>query len=375
MHQVSTQSPRRCRAALAVLFVFTLPIGVFCFDRPRPLPRKRPVSPAFSTSNDPVSTSVEISSTNGDGDIRSRSSSSCSNAFQKRSSSKSSQQERSLSLTKLAIAGAMSTFVADLAVHPIDCIKTLQQSEEAFSLGIADSIPRAALYLWDTAGLAGFYKGFIFYATMDGLAGACKFGTWEFWKRSFPPGNGLLLAIGSSLAFVASSFFVVPGELVKQQLQMGLYSGLPEAVQGIWSSYGAGGFFTGIEGIYYRDIPYTIMELSFYEVFKSLSKDDASESQLGFRELSCAAATGTLASSLTTPLDTTKTKLVVDAEYFNSSFLDCMWSTLDAHGIQGLFVGVEARVAWIVPFVCIYLPLYDILKQGMLDLEQSVNGN
>jgi hypothetical protein len=54
---------------------------------------------------------------------------------------------------------------------------------------------------------------------------------------------------------------------------------------------------------------------------------------------------------------------MVDDQYANLRFLECMMMSVQAHGWPSLFAGVWARVAWIVPFTAIYLPTYDALKR------------
>jgi hypothetical protein len=53
---------------------------------------------------------------------------------------------RELSGIQLALAGAAATMVVDISMHPIDCIKTLQQSHE----GIGLSMLAAAQTIWKT---------------------------------------------------------------------------------------------------------------------------------------------------------------------------------------------------------------------------------
>lgn len=82
--------------------------------------------------------------------------------------------------------------------------------------------------------------------------------------------------------------------------------------------------------------------------------------------MAAAAGTRSIAAFLTNPLDVETKLMIVDADYASSSFGECLWSTVEAHGWPGLFCGVEARVAWIVPFVDIYLSLYDTLNEQLL---------
>ena len=278
-----------------------------------------------------------------------------------------------LPLIQLALAGSLTTFFADLTMHPVDCIKTLQQSD----MGIGMSFWQAASYLHEQDGVLGFLHGFLTYATSDALGGCLKFGVWETWKKSrfennrTQPANihSLIdLAIGAALAFVASSVLIVPGELLKQQLQMSYYDNLGDAIRAIASSEtGIRGFYAGYLGVLYRDIPYTVLELGLYDVFKgflsgirkSHDENEQAEEMLWLDQLACAALTGAITAIATTPMDVVKTKLMVD---HYASFGDAFFSTVQNHGVGALFSGLSARLGWIIPFTILYLPTYDGLK-------------
>ena len=81
------------------------------------------------------------------------------------------QKSESLALWKLALAGGLPTMVGDVAMHPIDCIKTIQQSDEGMFLSFAES----ARLLWNELGLAGFYRSVGVYVASDASGGSVKF--------------------------------------------------------------------------------------------------------------------------------------------------------------------------------------------------------
>ena len=177
-----------------------------------------------------------------------------------------------------------------------------------------------------------------------------------------------VLFLGAGIAFLASSLFLVPGELIKQHLQMGLYPDLGSAVQGIWSAAGIEGLYVGYDATCYRDVPYTMLELGVYELMKqAIRTDDDDRSTL--REIGAASVTGATAALLTTPMDTIKTQVMLSEGAYN--YWNCMMNTIHSHGWAGLFSGMEARISWIVPFVCIYLPLYDTLKRTLIQRHEE----
>ena len=296
-----------------------------------------------------------------------------------------------LPLWKLALAGSLATIASDMSMHPMDCIKTLQQSDQGMGLNVG----QAAEVIYAQLGLAGFYKGLGTYALCDSVGGALKFTTFEILKRQVQPKlpqgaskNAVLFGC-AAVAFVASSVLTVPGELLKQQLQLAHYSGLWEATTSIWQTQGIGGFYQGYEGVFLRDVPYTAMELGLYEMLKNTfssiqqqqqqqreNGDDASSPAAPTSlepsvEILAAGLTGAIAGILTTPLDTIKTKMMTDADYMGYNFWDSFMLTVHDHGMGSVWVGSLARVAWLLPATAIYLPTYDFLKRQMTETEQS----
>lgn len=216
-------------------------------------------------------------------------------------------EDDELPLIQLALAGSIASWIADVSMHPIDCIKTVQQSDSGIDLTFVQAI----MQLWHAGGILAFYQGFLTYANADAVGGALKFSVWELWKNNprvkelFTPVPWLQLWFGAALAFVASSVLIVPGELIKQQLQMGHYDNLYETVSAIHASTddGISAFFLGYEGVLYRDVPYTMLELGLYEVFKTfLMTDNEDEEDFNsdttfassgpWREVLAAAVTG-----------------------------------------------------------------------------------
>lgn len=225
------------------------------------------------------------------------------------------------------------------------------------------------------------------------MAGSIKFATYETFKRlikSTAPKDdpakaesferwGLFLAAGA--AFIASSVVLVPGELVKQRLQMGQIESVGQGISKILREEGPLGFFSGYAGVCYRDVPYTMLELGLYDNFKTLylnfknrnaKNKDGRITQLD--EIVCAAITGGITGYLTNPMDVVKTKLMTDTALY-SGFGDAFRKQIAADGISSLFNGGAARVAWLMPFTAIYLPVYEILKRNFSANRREKNAN
>lgn len=354
----------------------------------------------------------------------------------------SSTGSSTIPLYQLAIAGCITTFVADMCMHPMDSIKTIMQSDIGNN-GL--SLIQAGQYIFNHGGIGAFYSGFLTYGIADGIGGSIKFTIWELWKQNVISKfdnvdnnnnnqiildststiieleessstnkhqqidndllyinimKSLLLWIGAAISFIISSIVIVPGELIKQQLQMSHYDNVLHAITSIFNDLGILGLFVGYDGVFYRDVPYTMIELGLYEILKNniqnykinqnqqkqssldVSSESSSDSSstiittLWYEEIGAAAITGAIASFVTTPLDVIKTKLMVNQElYPNFTFLDCLYDTIHQHGYMSIFAGVTARMAWIIPFTILYLPTYDCIKRTLQQYHDTNNNS
>ncbi|KAL3924231.1 MAG: hypothetical protein SGARI_006076, partial [Bacillariaceae sp.] len=282
----------------------------------------------------------------------------------------STSTEQQPAIWKLALAGSVATLFSDVLMHPLDSIKTLQQTEE----GIGLSMVAAAHFIYHLGGPAAFMKGFLTWGMCDAAGGALKFSTYEGLKRQILEHNlipglagttaqqdddledghadrsqwNMVLIVLAALSFVASSLIVIPGELLKQHLQMGHYLGFSDALRHIVDTQGISGLYKGYDGVLLRDVPYTALELSLYDMFKNAyvsriqrKNDIATASELQISEkIVIAGLTGGLAGLITTPFDTIKTKAVID--FVGLSFWDSAMLTIDNHGPEALFCGAAA---------------------------------
>jgi solute carrier family 25 S-adenosylmethionine transporter 26 len=331
------------------------------------------------------------------------------------SSSSSSTEEGAavatdLSGLQLALAGAVATMVGDVSMHPIDCIKTLQQSNE----GIGLSMLAAAQMIWKTKHFAGFFSGLNVYMISDGLGGALKFATYETLKRKLVQyhqvqdekarTNSATIALTAetipiqknrqsfalfgiaALSYIVSSVVLVPGELIKQRLQMGQISSISQGISSLCNTQGGLlGLYQGYFAVCLRDIPYTMLELGLYDNLKAAYQSyqngrwrrqnqdtTVTPPNLSLRdEVVIAAITGCITGFVTNPLDTIKTKLMVDDAQLYHGFIDCLQKTVSQYGLKSLLQGAAARVSWIGPFTAIYLPIYEILKRQMTQKEPT----
>lgn len=298
--------------------------------------------------------------------------------------------EQKLSNRALAVAGATATMVGDVIMQPMDCIKTLQMSEQGSGLNIVS----AAKHIVREHGFGGFYAGSLVYCLSDGVAGSLKFVTFEALKRKcnitwsnnendcrkqakHPHHDGVVLFLCAAIAGLVYVGAIVPGELIKQKLQMGQISSLSEGIVNIWANSGWMGFFTGFTGVCLRAVPYTMIELGLFDLIQrwytvvtiaTRQKQQKQQQQLSHEELiAIASVVGGIAGYITTPLDNIKTKIMLSSSSSSSKgIMSCAYNIVESNGVWSLFDGGVARVAWLMPFTAIYLPLYESIKRRML---------
>jgi solute carrier family 25 S-adenosylmethionine transporter 26 len=208
------------------------------------------------------------------------------------------------------------------------------------------------------------------------------FGSYEIYKKKlmekFPDVKPIFLyAISAILGDITGSGWLCPSEVVKQQMQAGMFKSMGEAVQGIWKKKGLKGFYQGYFGGLARDVPFRVAQLTSYEVtknlYKQLKKDknkSASDKNLELSPLEaaiCGAVAGTFSAAITAPLDRIKTLLMTDSSAYGGSVLSCAAKIWRDEGLAGFSYGLVPRVSYIAPSVVVFFITYEQVQQRILN--------
>jgi len=193
----------------------------------------------------------------------------------------------------------------------------------------------------------------------------------------------LVYAIAALGGDLTGSVWLCPSEVVKQQVQAGMYDSTWDAIESIWLTKGVSGFYTGYLSAISRDVPFRMFQLTTFEVAKNLAlqwKEERAEDGTEGLELSsleaaiCGAAAGTLAAALTSPLDRIKTLLMTNGDIYGGSVMACASQIVHDEGWQGLLIqGMLPRVTYIAPTVMIFFVVYEFMQQQLLKQEQESN--
>ncbi|KAL7484843.1 hypothetical protein ACHAW6_010454 [Cyclotella cf. meneghiniana] len=275
-------------------------------------------------------------------------------------------------------AAAAARGASIFAMYPIDTIKTRMQIGSRGAVG----------KVWKMDGL---YKG-VWGSLMGQVPyGVLTFGSYEIYKQHllsrFPATSPpLIYALSAILGDVTGSGWLCPSEVVKQQLQAGMYGSMGEAVRGIWGKDGLAGFYRGFTGGLARDVPFRVAQLTTFEVAKNIylrakrnsatsnnnkkiknkSKNDDDVALSPLEAAICGAAAGSFSAAITNPLDRIKTIMMTDtANAYGGSVAACAAKIVRDDGIAGMFKGVVPRVGYIAPSVCIFFVTYEFVQQKM----------
>jgi solute carrier family 25 S-adenosylmethionine transporter 26 len=155
-----------------------------------------------------------------------------------------------------------------------------------------------------------------------------------------------------------------PFELVKQNMQLGKYTSVMEAINDIFKNGGIKGLYRGYLVTVMREVPFGLIQYPLYEICKKkfVGKD--------FRLIDICisgAIAGGVSAFLTCPIDVIKTRIMTsnNKENYFSRFLPTFKSIYNDEGISKLFSGVSIRVFYITIGGMIFFGTNEYLKNLM----------
>ncbi|KAM0494551.1 hypothetical protein ACHAP9_007113 [Verticillium nonalfalfae] len=223
------------------------------------------------------------------------------------------------------IAGGIGGSTGDMLMHSLDTVKTRQQGDPHVPPKY-NSLTTSYYTIWRQEGVRrGLYGGW-----KPALGGSFPgtmlfFGTYEWSKRVLIDGgvpHHLAYFSAGFLGDLASSIVYVPSEVLKTRLQLqGRYNnpyfrsgynyrGTTDAVRTIVRQEGPKALFHGYKATLYRDLPFSALQLMFWEQFHAWARAYKGSREVGVPlELLTGGLAGGLAGIVTCPLDVVKTRL------------------------------------------------------------------
>jgi len=244
--------------------------------------------------------------------------------------------------TLAMVAGGIAGTTVDVALFPLDTLKTRLQATDGF---------------WKAGGFRGIYNGVL--ATSLGAApgAAMFFGAYEGMKPRLMEMNGgkehwLHHSLASSFGEVAACLVRVPTAVITQNMQVGQYATFPEAVKGIAAApEGLMAFYRGFWTTVAREIPFSFIQFPLYEGFKKAWAKIQGEETTPAQGATCGSVAGAIAAAATTPLDMVKTRMMLGARNAAGELyvgtVASLTTVAREEGFAALFKGIGPRVGWI----------------------------
>ncbi|PHH81853.1 hypothetical protein CDD82_7730 [Ophiocordyceps australis] len=223
------------------------------------------------------------------------------------------------------IAGGLGGSTGDLLMHSLDTVKTRQQGDPNIPPKYT-SLGQTYHTIWRQEGIRrGLYGGWVPAIGGSFPATVFFFGAYE-WSKRLLIDAGLQHHVSYLMAGfagdLAASVVYVPSEVLKTRLQLqGRYNnpyfssgynyrGTIDAARTIVRTEGASALFYGYKATLWRDMPFSALQLMFWEQFHAWARVYKQSREVGVPlELLTGAAAGGLAGVLTCPLDVVKTRL------------------------------------------------------------------
>lgn len=251
------------------------------------------------------------------------------------------------------IAGGVAGLVVDVALFPIDTVKTRLQSERGF---------------WRSGGFRGIYKGLGIAATGSTPSAALFFVTYEsiksFLITSKSNQSPFVHMFAASCGEIMACLVRVPVEIVKQRKQAMLVKKGTTSFQILYQAFkGEGirkGIYRGFGITIMREVPFSFIQFPLWEYLKTQWEPTTGLSLNPAFVALCGAISGGIAAGLTTPLDVLKTRIMLAESAQKVSIFRIFKNIYRDNGIKGLFAGFVPRVMWITIGGAVFFGFYDL---------------
>lgn len=281
------------------------------------------------------------------------------------------------------VSSSISGLISRVICHPLDTIKSRQQSGKYLQRNILEVIT----HTYKHGGIRSFYKG-IGAVIVGGVPGISIYLTsYEITKRNLLEYNNTLktspFIIYFSSGMIAEALcclLFVPVDVVKERLQVQnkntniKYNGSYDAFVKIIKHEGINGLYKGYKATLLSYGPFSALYFLFYEEMKKNCITLNNTKDVTFTQsLLCSAVAGAGASYITNPLDLVKLRMQLER---GNSFTDqnaskkiykTMWQSIrlvmkEDGGIRGLFRGAFARVVFHCPNTAITMALFEYIN-------------
>ena len=300
----------------------------------------------------------------------------------------SSTMERHTPFLTSLLAGGLAGTSVDLALFPIDTLKTRLQSPYGFLAA---------------GGFRGVYRGVLVAAIGSAPGAALFFSTYETMKPIISSqlrggGNEIVSAapthmISASIGECAACLIRVPTEVIKSKMQTNAIgsSSLSSTIRTVLSerdgravgSNVLGGLYRGLGITLMREVPFAFIQFPIYERLKLEWKKTKSRHDDGLvvecspiQAAACGSIAGGIAAAITCPLDVIKTRLMLGTDKLGVPYLgvgDVVQRLAKEEGKAIFFSGIQPRVMWISIGGFVFFGAYETYRSFLMSSSSPYN--
>ena len=254
-------------------------------------------------------------------------------------------------------AGGVAGTATDIALFPLDTIKTRLQSSQGF---------------WAAGGFKRIYSGLGPAALGSAPNAALFFCSYEVSKTRLTDLTGGKNVAGchmlsASVGEVSACLIRVPVEILKQRRQADS-SGKKtlDIFRSTLKNEGFRGFYRGYFTTVMREIPFSLIQFPLWEHLKATWKRNQNAPLAAWQSSLCGALAGGISAAVTTPLDVAKTRIMLAPAGSEEAVRASIPFTLGRIPKRGWFSGVVPRVLWITIGGAIFFGSYEKTKNVLL---------
>ena len=239
------------------------------------------------------------------------------------------------------LSGGCAGMVVDVALFPLDTLKTRLQAPEGFL---------------KAGGFSNIYRGLLSAFVGSAPGAALFFATYETSKRRLPfdrdsPLNALTAA---GVAECMACLVRVPTENIKQKMQTGRFASTSEALYSVAAEGGGfgrvSGFYRGYFTTCLREVPFSFIQFPIWEGIKRACARNQGYEATVLQSALAGSFSGAIAAAITTPLDVVKTRLMLKVDKHGREYkglVNTFQRIVAEEGAATLLSGIVPCVFWI----------------------------
>jgi len=274
------------------------------------------------------------------------------------------------------VGGILACGTTHTAVTPLDLVKCRRQVNSSLYKGNVDGWSK----IWRAEGLRGIFTGwgptFVGYS----VQGAGKYGFYEYFKHLYSELAGeetaakyktVLFLSASASAELIADVGLCPFEAIKVRMQTTIppqFTGTMQGLSYITAKEGIGGLYKGLNPLWGRQIPYTMMKFASFEnivnamyAYLPGTKNDYGKGAQTAVAFSAGYLAGILCAIVSHPADVMVSKLNAERQA-GESFGGAMSRIYGKIGFGGLWNGLPVRIVMIGTLTGLQWMIYDSFK-------------